>query len=541
MIQNRAGIPVVASGGLTAPAAAGCLSSSSLFPSPPLSRLLLPLFSSADILTVVVSLSSWCGCPVIWPDLIAKVSDGAPVVVFWVTGVSSGVMRGGWLRSQLWISSGCSGSGGDSLLAVLLAGFFVLGQQSRWQRVLLAPLQIGCSSAVPCPVVLASLSRAESGGCGGLWFVDSPPRCSPIVVYYDSGFPMVSSHQQVVGLCSKAIFWRRVPGQAIIYRLVLICLLVPSFEAPDPACCALQPNPSSASCVVFPLALGYIPKSCFPFCFLLLYLLDSTKKTHSAINKGGENWTDSYWDEFASLPPIVPDGPIAIYGLGGGTAARLILELYPSTQLEGWEIDDILIEKAREYMELSELDKLTSKGGSLRVLIDDALSLSEDVSGKYAGNVWIIVDLFADGKDLDQLQQILQMVMFEYGLLYGPFGKDLGLPFCLTQKLKRSSAENSRRPETLAVELSPLLSCAASLSSLSLSSPAPSVELSPLLSCAASLSSLYLSSPAPCSGGGDQISISSPLPLVSRSRSRLRWSVLNPSCSHVLYTPLCWS
>ncbi|KAG2238442.1 hypothetical protein Bca52824_092322 [Brassica carinata] len=60
-------------------------------------------------------------------------------------------------------------------------------------------------------------------------------------------------------------------------------------------------------------------------------------------------------------------------------------------------------------MELSELDKLTSKGGSLRVLIDDALSLSEDVSGKYAG---IIVDLFADGKDLDQLQQILQMVMF---------------------------------------------------------------------------------------------------------------------------------
>ncbi|KAH0863913.1 LOW QUALITY PROTEIN: hypothetical protein HID58_081124, partial [Brassica napus] len=354
MIQNRAGIPVVASGGLTAPAAAGCLSSSSLFPSPPLSRLLLPLFSSADILTVVVSLSSWCGCPVgseavvrrsyeseIWPDLIAKVSDGAPVVVFWVTGVSSGVMRGGWLRSQLWISSGCSGSGGDSLLAPS----FVLGQQSRWQRVLLAPLQIGCSSAVPCPVVLASLSRAESGGCGGLWFVDSPPRCSPIVVYYDSGFPMVSSHQQVVGLCSKAIFWRRVPGQAIIYRLVLICLL----------------------------------------------------KTHSAINKGGENWTDSYWDEFASLPPIVPDGPIAIYGLGGGTAARLILELYPSTQLEGWEIDDILIEKAREYMELSELDKLTSKGGSLRVLIDDALSLSEDVSGKYAVN------------DLDQLQQILQM------------------------------------------------------------------------------------------------------------------------------------
>lgn len=38
-------------------------------------------------------------------------------------------------------------------------------------------------------------------------------------------------------------------------------------------------------------------------------------------------------------------------------------------------------------MGLSELEKPTSKGGSLRVLIDDALSPSEDVSGKYAGEI----------------------------------------------------------------------------------------------------------------------------------------------------------
>ncbi|KAF3586098.1 hypothetical protein F2Q69_00027306 [Brassica cretica] len=47
--------------------------------------------------------------------------------------------------------------------------------------------------------------------------------------------------------------------------------------------------------------------------------------------------------------------------------------------------------------------------------------------------------------------------------------------FCLIHKLKRSSAENIRKPETLAVELS-------------LSAP--------------SLSLFSLSSPAPCSGGG---------------------------------------
>ncbi|CAN8246154.1 unnamed protein product [Cochlearia groenlandica] len=131
-------------------------------------------------------------------------------------------------------------------------------------------------------------------------------------------------------------------------------------------------------------------------------LLDSTKNVHSVVSKEGQIWTGSYWDEFASLPPIIPKGPIAIYGLGGGTAARLILELWPSTQLEGYEIDDILIEKAREYLGLSELEKPTSEGGRLCVRVDDALSPSQDVSGRYAG---IIVDLFADGKVLDQLQQ----------------------------------------------------------------------------------------------------------------------------------------
>ncbi|XP_010481745.1 PREDICTED: uncharacterized protein LOC104760503 [Camelina sativa] len=132
-------------------------------------------------------------------------------------------------------------------------------------------------------------------------------------------------------------------------------------------------------------------------------LLDSTQNVHSVINKGGQNWTGSYWDEFASLPPIIPDGPIAIYGLGGGTAARLILELWPSMQLEGWEIDEILIEKARDYLGLSELEKPTSQGGRLSVLVDDALSPYQDATGRYAG---IIVDLFADGKVLDQLQQV---------------------------------------------------------------------------------------------------------------------------------------
>uniref|UniRef100_A0A0D3DKQ4 Uncharacterized protein n=1 Tax=Brassica oleracea var. oleracea TaxID=109376 RepID=A0A0D3DKQ4_BRAOL len=91
-------------------------------------------------------------------------------------------------------------------------------------------------------------------------------------------------------------------------------------------------------------------------------------------------------------------------------------------------------------------------------------------------------------------------------------------PFCLIQKLKRSSVENSRRPETLAVELSLSL-----LRRLSLSLSPRRRSLSPRRR------TLSLSSPAPCGGGGDQIPISSPLSLVSRSGSRSRLRTVSRS------------
>ncbi|XP_031287798.1 uncharacterized protein LOC116146527 isoform X2 [Pistacia vera] len=116
-----------------------------------------------------------------------------------------------------------------------------------------------------------------------------------------------------------------------------------------------------------------------------MLLLDHTNNVHSIFNKGLQKWTDSYWDEFSSLPAIVPKGPIAIYGLGGGTAAHLMLDLWPSLQLEGWEIDEILIDKARDYFGLSDLEKPTEAGGVLHVCIGDVFSPSETVPGGYAG------------------------------------------------------------------------------------------------------------------------------------------------------------
>ncbi|KAL8544820.1 hypothetical protein ACS0TY_005146 [Phlomoides rotata] len=107
-----------------------------------------------------------------------------------------------------------------------------------------------------------------------------------------------------------------------------------------------------------------------------LLLLDSCHNVHSMLNKESK-WTGSYWDEFATLPPVVPRGPIAIFGL--------------------------LIDKSREYFGLRDLEKHTRDGGVLNIHIGDVFSPeAAAISGGYAG---IIVDLFAQGKVLPQLQQ----------------------------------------------------------------------------------------------------------------------------------------
>ncbi|KAL5679066.1 hypothetical protein ACJX0J_005451, partial [Zea mays] len=113
-------------------------------------------------------------------------------------------------------------------------------------------------------------------------------------------------------------------------------------------------------------------------------------------------WTNSYWDEFVSLPAIVPRGPVALLGLGAGTSAHLMLKFWPWLQLIGWEIDPMIIELSRDYFGMSDLEKATESGGSLLVRIGDALSPSATVEGGFAG---IVVDLFCDGKVIPQLQE----------------------------------------------------------------------------------------------------------------------------------------
>ncbi|XP_062209712.1 uncharacterized protein LOC133911475 [Phragmites australis] len=131
-------------------------------------------------------------------------------------------------------------------------------------------------------------------------------------------------------------------------------------------------------------------------------VLDQSRNVHSILPKTSV-WTNSYWDEFVSLPAIVPRGPVALLGLGAGTAAHLMLKFWPWLQLVGWEIDPMIIELSRDYFGMSDLEKTTESGGSLSVRIGDALSPSAAIEGGFAG---IVVDLFGDGKIIPQLQEV---------------------------------------------------------------------------------------------------------------------------------------
>ncbi|XP_022767926.1 uncharacterized protein LOC111312150 isoform X3 [Durio zibethinus] len=129
-----------------------------------------------------------------------------------------------------------------------------------------------------------------------------------------------------------------------------------------------------------------------------MLLLDSTHNVHSVLQKGDEKWTGSYWDEFATLPPIVPEGPIAIYGLGGGTAAHLMLDVWPSLQLQGlkftlmmlFHLDSIFLQAmpVETWLELS--DRLMPDG---RLMVNCGGVSESSIDGKLhhqsVDDVWI--------------------------------------------------------------------------------------------------------------------------------------------------------
>lgn len=130
-----------------------------------------------------------------------------------------------------------------------------------------------------------------------------------------------------------------------------------------------------------------------------LLLLDEPGNIHS-ISFLLATLTSTYFDVFATLPPLLPPGPIAILGFGAGTAARILLHFYPDSQLHGWELDPSVVEVGREYFGLSDLERHHPE--NLSINIGDALAMEPSAAGDgYAG---ILVDLYSRGSLLPELQ-----------------------------------------------------------------------------------------------------------------------------------------
>ncbi|XP_016511166.1 uncharacterized protein LOC107828391 [Nicotiana tabacum] len=127
-----------------------------------------------------------------------------------------------------------------------------------------------------------------------------------------------------------------------------------------------------------------------------LLLLDAPGNIHS-ISFLFKSITNAYYDVLATLPPILPPGPLGILGFGAGSAAKLILEIYPQGVIRGYELDPAVVSVGREYFGLSKVEK--QYPDRLFIYISNALNAS--VKDGYSG---LIVDLFCKGCLIPELQ-----------------------------------------------------------------------------------------------------------------------------------------
>ncbi|CAI8609870.1 unnamed protein product [Vicia faba] len=138
-------------------------------------------------------------------------------------------------------------------------------------------------------------------------------------------------------------------------------------------------------------------KADHPFRGSRLLLLDNPGNIHS-ISFLFKTLTNTYFDVFATIPPIIPSGPIAVLGFGAGSTARILLNLYPDTIIHGWELDPSVIDVAREYFNLSKIERENKE--RLFVYVGNALTAS--LKGGFSG---ILVDLFSNGSVIPELQE----------------------------------------------------------------------------------------------------------------------------------------
>lgn len=109
--------------------------------------------------------------------------------------------------------------------------------------------------------------------------------------------------------------------------------------------------------------------------------------------------TATYFDAFATLPPLLPRASVGVLGFGAGSAARALLRLYPDLAVHGWELDPAVLAVARDFFGLADLER--EHAARLFVHVGDALEARAPPGG-FGG---VLVDLFSRGSVLAELQE----------------------------------------------------------------------------------------------------------------------------------------
>jgi spermidine synthase len=75
---------------------------------------------------------------------------------------------------------------------------------------------------------------------------------------------------------------------------------------------------------------------------------------HSVVPPGGGALTGGYWDAFLTLPLLAgrDDARIAVLGNAGGTTARQMRLTWPGVRVDGVEIDPVVTEAGRKYLDM---------------------------------------------------------------------------------------------------------------------------------------------------------------------------------------------
>ena len=132
-------------------------------------------------------------------------------------------------------------------------------------------------------------------------------------------------------------------------------------------------------------------------------------------------------------------GRVLILGLGGGTAAKLVSLLWPTARIVGVEIDPVMVDLGKKYLNLSAINQLTIikgeaeavmktrlKGDRYQLILADLFLGRRVINRVYHMGLWklvrlikakagvIVVNLLKNATEADKNQRLIEKLGAEF-------------------------------------------------------------------------------------------------------------------------------